>query len=257
MIKRVICLLTLILFSVMVNLGCSKSMNRGASGDPIPESLIDKSPNEYTMYFQNWLKSHGEKMIVTKGAAVTLEGNPALFAARTFSKNNQDNGSTVEVEFLTTLPDGRIIQDFVAGMGKDVKAAQEDALANFTLTTSHVLYSAFFNEKDDHMPPKIVTLHGKSRKIYVGDLYVRGATPGSESLDAVRRFTMETIKKTLPDDDKPHWFKVVYGQNQGEMLSSQATMDLENDSDFNREMKQISWPKSDSFYLLKMFVLVK
>jgi hypothetical protein len=253
--KRIFYLLTLAIIGLLTSFGCSKSVS--SNGDPIPESLTNQSPNEYTQYFQKWLVAHGEKNVVTKGAAVTLAGNPALFAARTFGTDNQANGTTVEVEFLTTLPDGRIIQDFVAGMGKDEKSAQNDALANFTLTTSHVLYAAFFNEKDAHTPPKIETIHGKPRKIYLGDMYVRGTSPDRAALDAVKDFTFKAIKKTLPNDNKPHWFKIVYGQNQGKMMSFQTTMDLEQDSEFNQAMKEVSWPNSDQFYLLKMFILVK
>jgi hypothetical protein len=253
--KRVFCLLSVAIIALMGSFGCSKSV--GSNGDPIPESLTDQSPNEYTQYFQKWLKSHGEKNVVTKGAAVTLAGNPALFAARTFGTNNQANGSTVEVEFLTTLPDGRIIQDFVAGMGKDAKTAQEDALANFTLTTSHVLYSAFFNEKDAHMPPKIETIHGKLRKIYLGDMYMRGTELDRASLDAVKDFTFNTIKKTLPNDNKPHWFKIVYGQIKGKRMPLHTMVDLEQGSDFHQAMKEIIWPKSENSYLLTMFILVK
>jgi hypothetical protein len=220
-------------------------------------SNASPSGNEYTTLFHDWLRSHGEENIVIKGDKVTLGNNPASFSARTYEVEQKPNGCLVEVEFLTTLPDGRVIQDFVTGMGKDIKAAQGDVFVNFVLTTMHILYAAFFNEEDPHVMPRLESIHGKTRKLYVGDMMVRGESPHPNSFAPLREYLVTQIKETLPNDDKVHWFKVMYGQQLGEMKVCEIDLDPDGNPAIRERINDAPWQKSENFYFLKMFILVK
>lgn len=234
---------------------CGKSTP--PSTDPTPNSLLTAPKNEYTEYFQDWLKSHEEKNIEVHGAAVTLKGSKALLAARTFQVNTEKGAATVEIEFLISLPDGRIIQDFVAGMGKEEGSAKADAMANFTLTTAHVLYSAFFNSNDDHTAPETFQVQGKTRTLYAGDSYLRGNAPDQAAIEKLDKYLIESFKKATPADDKPHWVKIAYGRSGEEVISSQGLIDNNRSVEFEKALKAAPWPETNSFYLFKKFLLVK
>jgi Family of unknown function (DUF6348) len=216
--------------------------------------------NEYVAYFQDWLRSHGEENIVVKGDKVTLAGNTTSFSARTYEIEEKPNGVVLEVEFLTTLPDGRVIQDFVTGTGQSLKAAQADVFFNYALTTMHVLYAAFFNTQDEHVTPEIATIHGVSRSIYVGDIMVRGDLPENTphaSFDQIRNHLVAKVKETLPNDNKVHWFKIMYGQQNHTTMAFEMDIDPDGNPDFRDAVKDTPWQKAEQFYFLKMVILVK
>lgn len=228
-----------------------------AATEPPPAALTAQAPNEFTTELKTLLTQHGEKKIVVKGAAVGVEGKPTLFSARTYGVNTKDSATTAEIEFLTTLPDGRVIQDFVAGMSGDEKAAKADAVANFVLTTFHVLYSALINPSDPHLPAQKETVHGKVRDFYVGDVYVRGKSADAKAFKTIGAYAVEQIKANLPDDTKTHWIKVVYGASKDEVLTAETTLDGEPNAPLNEALKKAAWPKTESVYIFKLFVLVR
>jgi hypothetical protein len=243
--------------SILVLSACGRATpvtNSGPNSDPRPESLTDISPNEFTPFFQEWFESVGATDVETRGAAVSRKGNRASFAARGFTQTSTDE----EVEFLTTLPDGRIIQDFVAGSATETSAAHEEVLHNFSVTTMHVINAAFFDDHDEMQLVRNVTINSKPRKIYVGDILSMGGALQPDDASALRESVVGAITSTSPKDDLPHWYKVVYGESDGKPIALEASMDSTSESDFSRKMANVSWPKSGSgFYTFKLFVLVK
>jgi Family of unknown function (DUF6348) len=244
--------------AIMVLSACSPAAtpvtDNGYHIDPRPESLTDQAPNEFTPFFQEWFASVGASDIETRGAAVSRKGNRASFAARGFSRTS----TSEEVEFLTTLPDGRIIQDFVAGNVTETSPEHEEVLQNFSDTTMHVINAAFFDDRDNMQLVRDVTINGKPRKIYVGDILSRGDALQSDDVLLLRESIVDAITTTLPLDDLAHWYKVVYGESDGAPITLETSMDSAAESDFSRQMAKVSWPKSgNGFYSFKLFVLVK
>jgi Family of unknown function (DUF6348) len=75
----------------------------------------------------------------------------------------------------------------------------------------------------------------------------------------IRESVVDAIKSTLPSDDLPHWYKVVYGKDGSQVIVNETSMDSKPESDFSRAMASFAWPKLNDpgFYSVKFFVLVK
>jgi hypothetical protein len=215
------------------------------------------NPDEYRDFFVGWLKAHGEKDVVSLSEGVSVAGSPVRFSARTYGVDHEGKSSTVEIEFTTLLPDKRTVVDYVAGWDEDIKSAKADAIANFTLTTLHVLCSALINDKDPHLRPQMHNVGGKPRAFYIGGWGIRTQSP-------IERAALERLSRHVVDciigaglDDQMHWVKVVYGQNKGKLIVSEATFDNFLDKRMTAAVNKGPWPKKDDFYMLKLFVLVK
>lgn len=219
--------------------------------------MINCNCNEtFAQFFQDWLSHHGEKQIVRSGAGVSVEGANIRFCASVYGTDGALGRRSAELEFVTTLPDRRQIVDYVAGVGDSDEAATQDALANFALTTFHVLYSAYVNAEDPHLRPQQVKVNGQPRRFYVGDWGIRGNSPDPAVLDDLSR---RVIARIVPHvhDDKAHWIKVVYGQIKGETIESETTFDGAATHPIDAEIDAMPWPKSSDFYMLKLFIVVK
>jgi hypothetical protein len=236
---------------MLILAGCNQ--DRGSnSAEP-----ARKPSDEFNSYFEGWLKAHGEKEIVSARDGVSISGKPVLFSAKTYDEEQSEKSGSVEIEFTTTLPDKRIITDFVAGMGADVKAAKGDAIANFTLTTVHVLYSALVNDKDPHLQPETHDVKGKPRQFYIGGWGIRAQSPLDQAvLDKLTKHVVNCITE-LDLDEKTHWVKVVYGQNKGKMIVSETTLDNVVDARLDAAIDKAPWPTKEDFYMLKLFILIK
>jgi hypothetical protein len=231
--------------------GCNREPGRRAAESPRAKS------DEYNSFFEGWLKSHGEKNVVSSPDGVSVANNPVGFSAKTYGVEQSDKGCTAEIEFTTVLPDKRLIVDYVAGIGADAKAAKGDAIANFTLTTFHVLYSALINDKDPHLKPVMHKVHGKPRNFYIGGWGIRTQSPIDQSiLDKLTEHFVARIQQ-LDLDEKTHWVKVVYGQHKGEIIAADITLDNVGDDRLNPAVHKSPWPKRDDFYMLKLFILIK
>jgi Family of unknown function (DUF6348) len=253
---------TLVRIGLVVIAAVTLMSRRGATPPPVeviwdleprPASLTDIPPNEFTRSIQEMFEKSGAPNIEVRGAAVSMTGNQTTFAARSFIGSS----GSEELEFLITLPDGRIIQDFVASDGDTPQAAREAAVRNFALTTFPVLYAGFFEQNDELQLVRHVTINGKDRQIFIGDFLARGVDNADVKL--IRDTVVDAIKSTLPSDDRPHWYKIVYGKDGQKEIAKQAQMDSDLDSDFARALDSFSWPTTadNGFYSVKFFVLVK
>jgi hypothetical protein len=208
-------------------------------------------------FFVDWLKGHGETKIVTDAKGVGLEGNATRLKASIYGSEAQKNGGyVVETEFRITLPNGAEIVEFVAGMGDTEEAAIQDSLANFTLTTFHVVYKALLNADDPHQTIQEITIGGKPRHVAFGDLFLRGEQGTNSDLNAMRP-SIEAALAGLSLSDQPHWIKIVYGQNEKVPTIVAVTLDNNDELSLTEKIKQLDWPKHDGFYMVKQFIVIQ
>lgn len=224
---------------------------------PPAQPAGEKSETE--TFFSEWLTLHGEKDVVVDARGVGLAGNETRLRASTYGVNKRPAGGvSVEMEFRITLPDKREIVEFVAGIGDDETKARKDSMANFILTTFHVIYKSFMNAADPHQEIETVAIDGADRAMARGNLYVRANQKlGDEQMKSIN----EHIKELLLHqhfDGRPHWLKIVYGQNQSRPLTLAVTLDNRDDNPaLNAAVKQIPWPVRDDFYMAKQFIVIK
>jgi hypothetical protein len=118
------------------------------------------SSAKYHQFFADWLKDHGEQNVIIDAQGVGLAGNATRLQASIYGSDPTEAGCTVELEFKIKLPDGREIIEYVAGPGKTEDQAVNDCLANFVLSTFHVVYKSFMNPADEHQTVEPITING-------------------------------------------------------------------------------------------------
>ena len=216
------------------------------------------APSKTEKFFVDWLKAHGETNVLVDRNGVGIAGNSTRLKASKYDvKKHQDAQYVVETEFKIRIPGGGEIIEYLAGLGDTEDKATDDSLVNFTLTTFHVIYKCYVNTNDPHQELKPMVINGAKRELAMGDIYVRG-TEGSDKMDlGDLRQQIEGVVTRLPLTKQPHWIKVVYSQNKGKPQTVAVSLDNFDDAGLTSAMKALKWPKSENFYMLKEFIVVK
>lgn len=219
-----------------------------------------KDPAESTTepFFVDWLEAHGETDVVVDKQGVGIADNPTRLKASLYgSDRGDDGGYLVETEFRIRLPSGGEIVEYVAGGGETEEQAVHDCLANFTLTTFHVVYKGFINPSDPHQTVEQVDIAGQTREMILGDIYMRGSESAEPiDLNAMRPQIQGAIA-ALPLSKEPHWIKIVYGQANGQAGVVSATLDNEEHQALTSAIRGLNWPQQDGFFMVKQFIVVK
>jgi hypothetical protein len=218
----------------------------------------EKYDGKLNQFFVDWLKGHGhaESDIVVDGRGVGLAGNTTRLKASIYDVQTHDDAWSVETEFHITLPGGEEIVEFLAGSGKSEEEAIDDTLANFVLTTFHVVYKSFLNVDDPHQQIKQLSLGGQTRQVAFGDIYCRGQEGTSFDLSLFQPRVEEAIS-TITVSGGPHWIKLVYGQMKGEPITVAVTLDNGDETTLTEAVKNLGWPKQEGFYMVKQFIVIQ
>jgi hypothetical protein len=227
-------------------------------GEPSGSAPVENPPGETVSFFVDWLKRHGEKNVVVDSRGVGLAGNATRLKASQYGIHQTASGQySVELEFRIALPSGEQIVEYLAGVGDDATKATHDSMANFILTTFHVVYKSFMNAADPHQTIEEALIDGKNREMARGDVYMRGQK-GTE-LPEAKAFADQLRSVILRQhlDARPHWFKIVYGQMNGKPMTVAATRDNHDDIELTKAIEALSWPSREEFYMVKQFIVIK
>lgn len=208
-------------------------------------------------FFASWLKEHGETNVVSDSSGVGLAGNKTRLHASLYGSETASNGCSVEIEFRITLPEGGPIVEYVSGLGETKDKAMGQAMVNFILTTSHVVYKAFMNPSDPHQRVKSVLINGKNRELFAGDMIqLGGGEGGSIDLDSMSA-QLQDLVAALPLGPGPHWIKLIYSQHHNKPLIVSASLDNKDSTEATDALSKLKWPPRDDFYMVKQFIVVK
>jgi hypothetical protein len=207
--------------------------------------------------FTEWLKEHGQTNIVVDAGGVGIAGNKTRFHASLYGTEQGKTGYSAEVEFKITLPEGGPIIEYVAGLGETKEKAMDQAMANFILTTAHVVYKAFMNPDDSHQRVKSVVINNKPRDLFAGNMIqFGGSKAGSIDLESMSTQTQDLVA-AAPMGPGTHWVKFVYCQDHGKLVTVAATLDNKDAPEMTDALNKLKWPERDDFYMVKQFILVK
>lgn len=205
-------------------------------------------------FYVAWLEEHDVKNIKRSGNEVLLPDSHVKLEG-SIQPNREGEVTTVELEAKITLPDGREIVDYPAGIGKDEASASGDALANFTLTTFHPLFAAFVDPKDPHTDKQKWKVGSEERTVYVGEPGLRGKVLPATKKWLIEKFQSSFAEKKL--DDKAHWSKLVIAEADGKIVEFEITVDNEGDKAMQEAMmKDSNPPGQDDFYMVKQFIVI-
>jgi hypothetical protein len=57
--------------------------------------------------------------------------------------------------------------------------------------------------------------------------------------------------------DSPHWIKIVYSQSEKKPATVSVTLDNEEHPGLASAVRALAWPKRDSFYMAKQFIVIR
>lgn len=238
---------------VIIAIGCGQSPQ-----PPAPQAPANEPLPQSVEFFSQWLKNHGHSDVVTDEQGVGIANNTTRLSASIYGANpSKDGGFAVETEFRIQLPSGRVIVEFVAGIGDSKEKAISDSLVNFVLTTFHVVYKGFINFDDPHLESTKMTIGGKEREVLLGDIFARSSS-SEERIDlSGLRPQIEAMLEKSNLSSELHWIKIVYAQKDGKPMMVSASTDNAEDPSLTEQVSRLDWPSVPVFYMAKQFIVVK
>ena len=230
---------------------------------PIEGGVSSKNlkPDEVTKlartFFVKWLEGHGEKEIINDKTGVGLKGKGTRLWAFQY-KGPDGKQETSELEFRIVLPDGREIQEFVAGAGKEKEEARVGAISNFAMSTFHAVYACCLNDADPHVVRKEFKIDKKTYELITVGLYHMSNSKEPINFDAVTGEIEKLVTESKLDfKGGLHWMKIVYGQNANKPIITSVTFDNRGHEKMTKKVKELNWPACDGFYMGKQFMMFR
>ena len=208
-------------------------------------------------YIGEWLKSHEytkyketDKGVVIEGAVITIDGE--IYGVNELKKGEL---YSVETRLSVKFNSGRKLDDFGVGVGKTPEEGFLDSLNNFCLTTMHPIYSELLDHDDPHVRKESWKIGGVKRNIFLADWGMRGEPLSETVTKQVEQLILEQLKNLDLSKDI-HWVKLVVSNISGEIGTLVLTVDGLQYENINTAIKSYSWPKSQNFYMAKVFLVV-
>ena len=207
-------------------------------------------------YLKIWLENHEFNDFEVKDNKIHFTKKDIVLDGEIYGVNELEKNERYSIETRLTANFGeRKLDEFVVGVGKSPEAAFFDSLENFCMTTLHPIYAEFFNHDDPHVKRKKWKIGNKERNIFISEWGIRGELPEKNNLEEVE----EVIRKKLSQmelSDDIHWVKLVASNIEGKMGMVVLAVDGYGFDEINEELKKLDWPKTETFYLLKLFLVI-
>ncbi len=269
---------------------CSSDTTNKADGSKTSTTPQQFSENAgHTMqinsYFIDLLKSHKIENIEESDTGIFLPDSKVGLEGQVNQIKQLDGGKlAAELEMRVTLPDRRVIDEFLASVSETTSEVDvvKSALANFTLTTFHPIYAAFIDPKDPHVQRERWTINGKEREVILGDsletVYegtnektaansnkeaggVKTDAEKKRQASAAQAWWEERLKQAVCArklDDQDHWVKFFVAHKDGKLAEVAAMLDNSPDPEMSKFFEQLEHPKGvGEMYTIKRFLVVR
>lgn len=201
-------------------------------------------------YLAKLFEGHGLSCVVENDWVVPNAELPAL---RALWYPGQSNGR-LDVQALVS--DGVVIEECFAGVGQ-AETGLNDALANFTVNSFHVLLAALWGRND---PSQVTTeeweVSGQRYTAYVGNFGTRSSEGVTPHIPSNLFAAIEETIKCEPLNEGVHWFRVFFCNVAGD-YTFEALKNNEVWDAGVRCLKASSWEKSSGYYSIRLFVVLR
>jgi Family of unknown function (DUF6348) len=223
----------------------------------VPKLAFGAQGAEYVAaYVQSWLKEHRVESVVGSDSVVSVSGKGLQVSGEVLQAQDKGSGTfIVETKVRISLPNSKVIEENVAGIGGTAEKAFIDSLRSFCLTTLHPMYAEFIDSADSHVARRVIDIGGKKRTVFLTDWAARGDRPSSADMDSLLEQTFASLNE-LRLDDGPHWAKLIAYSSAGKMQSIVLTVDNQSEERATEKLHRIRWPETKNLYVLKLFVVV-
>jgi len=207
-----------------------------------------------------------EDIFHSHGLECRLEGELLAFAngRRVGSKvhETQRNHETISLQFDVELEveGNRVICESSIGAGYTRENALSVAIRDFCLQSFHVLLAAFFDQIDlEQVEQEWWEFASGRRRVTAGCLSTRGNVDlkskfGEQVFDRWNELKLAVCQLSL--DEKVHWCRFYFCQDQEGRGPSEFLLDNEECESMERRLSELDWPASEAFYSARRFFVI-
>jgi len=250
LIQRLLKLFTAILVAIT---GCGPQLQ-----SQIPKNARqvggDKALNDTLLKL---LESHGVAASIRSDWIETSAGYKlAVNVAREIP--SPEGTVNLQLNFYVDLPDGRLLIESFAGIGKSKDSAIQDGFHNYVTNSFHVILSSISDIADaQQVVSEEWTINGRKRNVLIGQMGIRRFSDTEFDPPTEWISTVQKQVELLPLDERCHWIRCYYAQMDEEPIAIEALIDNENSSILTDTMKQTEWPIASEFYGVRVFLMVQ
>ena len=202
-----------------------------------------------TGYLSELFGAHDVASVVHNGWVAPNGELPAIRA----TWNGREGAGRLDVEVL--VREGVLIEECFAGVGES-EAGLNDALANFTINSFHVLLAALWGQNDaSQVTTEDWRLQGKRYTAYIGNFGTRSSDVTPQVPSGLFA-EIEKVIKLEPLTEETHWFRLFFGNVAGqhtfEALRDNETWEVGEDC-----LKAMPWASSDGCYSVRLFAVLR
>ncbi|TWP28782.1 hypothetical protein ETU09_05560 [Apibacter muscae] len=202
----------------------------------------------------NLLKAYDLAILEYNDWILVNEQLPAI-RANTQGYKEFDQGVSIRLDISVLLADKKVINESYPGIGKDKKAAIQNAFQNFISNSFYIFLASFWKiREDDQVGIENWKINNNNWNIYIGNFTCKGDFNIPSNLFK----TIEEVVKNECLTDDIYWFRFYYAHlNTGEIMI-EALKNNEDWNDLKDSVKnEVQWEDSDKFYSLRNFILIK
>lgn len=189
-------------------------------------------------------------------SGVSLPDKNLKFSGDIYSAKQNGKSVIVETQMRISPPDGRALEENVAGISDDPQRAFGESLYNLCTSTLESLYVEFVDGNDDYVMRSQASFGGKARTIYQTGWSRRGDQPADDKSMQNLMAQVFTRMGSLKLDAQAHWGKLVLLSANGKIKTVDLIIDNQEQPTEAESIKSINWPKTEKFYMLKLFFVV-
>lgn len=202
------------------------------------------------------------ELFINHGVEVAQQGNIIDFIHKNmnmqvncFLHDHDNQRQTIQLDVVLHYGIKPIIESF-SGWGDDDDSLVRDAVQNFSLSSFHVLLSAFFNDHFDEQIDQETWQIGKQTfTALIGNVISRGDVPDTLGTTWFNEY-QQAVQK-LPLSDGVHWLRLYYGQADNRVIAYEALLDNEHCQAIMSLVEHFSWQQSPDFYSVRVFLVAK
>lgn len=206
--------------------------------------------SETVGHIEALLNAHGVSGIIENDWVVPNSQLPAL---RALWHPGQSSGR-LDVQAL--VGEGVLIEECFGGLGEG-EAALQDALANFSVNSLHVLLAALWERND---PEQVATeqweVNGKRYTAYIGNFGTRSSAGAHAHIPHDLFPAIESSIKAERLTGEIHWFRLFFG-NVANSFTFEALRDNETWDGGLRCLENAGWKREASYYSVRLFVVLR
>lgn len=207
-----------------------------------------------TAFLAELFTEHGLPVAIRDG---WLWSNSCRFKgqARIFMKHGSPPQGAIQLDVDITTADGRTILESVAGIGATMHEAILNGLRAYAEGSFHVIFSALTGRHCSHCDIETWSIGGVTRRVFLGPITTRGVRNRENPKPNDWFPAAEAQIKALPLDQKLHWIRFYHAEIENRDPINEVLLDNEPSS-LRDVFEKHTWPKSQGFYSVQLFIIV-